>query len=56
VRNDKIHVELFEKFGSSEEFDRSNLKVDRSNFARSLSIEISQNLLLQKLGVKITVR
>jgi len=44
----KIHVELLEKFGSSEELDRSNLKVDRSNFARSRSIEISQNLLLQK--------
>jgi len=48
VRNGKIHVELLEKFGSSEELDRSNLKVDRSNFARSRSIEISQNLLLQK--------
>jgi len=44
----KIHVELLGKFGSSEELDRSNLKVDRSNFARSRSIEISQNLLLQK--------
>jgi hypothetical protein len=54
VRNGKIHVELLEKFGSSEELDRSNLKsidrilpeVDRSNINRS--IEISQNLLLQK--------
>jgi hypothetical protein len=39
VRNDKIHVELLEKFGSSEELDRSNLKVDQLNFARSRSIE-----------------
>jgi len=54
VRNDKIHVELLGKFGSSEELNRSNLKsidrifpeVDRSN--KSRSIEISQNLLLQK--------
>jgi hypothetical protein len=54
VRNVKIHVELLGKFGSSEEHDRSNLKlidrilpeVDRSN--KSQSIEISQNLLLQK--------
>jgi hypothetical protein len=54
VRNGKIHVELLGKFGSSEELDRSNLKsinrifpeVDRSN--KSQSIEISQNLLLQK--------
>jgi len=54
VRNGKIHVELLGKFGSSKELDRSNLKsidrilpeVDRSN--KSLSIEISQNLLLQK--------
>jgi hypothetical protein len=50
VRNGKIHVELLEKFGSSEELDRSNLKVDRSKFARSQSIEISQNLLLQKIA------
>jgi hypothetical protein len=35
VRNDKIHVELLEKFGSFEELDQSNLKVDQSNFARS---------------------
>jgi hypothetical protein len=48
VRNGKIHVELLGKFGNSEEFDRSNLKVDRSNFAQSRSIKISQNLLLQK--------
>jgi hypothetical protein len=41
VRNGKIHVELLGKFGSSEE-------LDRLNFARSRSIEISQNLLLQK--------
>jgi hypothetical protein len=54
VRNDKIHEELLEKFGSFEELDRSNLnsidrilpEVDRSNINRS--IEISQNLLLQK--------
>jgi hypothetical protein len=39
VRNDKIHVELLGKFESYEELDRSNLKVDRSNFARSLSID-----------------
>jgi hypothetical protein len=39
VRNDKIHVELLGKLESSEELDRSNLKVDRSNFARSRSIE-----------------
>jgi hypothetical protein len=48
VRNDKIHVELLGKFESSEELDRSNLKVDRSNFSRSRSIKIFQNLLLQK--------
>jgi hypothetical protein len=49
VRNGKIHVELLGKFESSEELDRSNeLKFDRSNFSRSRSIEISQNLLLQK--------
>jgi hypothetical protein len=35
VRNGKIHVELLGKFGSSEELDQSNLKFDRSNFARS---------------------
>jgi hypothetical protein len=54
VRNGKIHEELLGKFGSSEELDRSNIKsidrilpeVDRSN--KSRSIEISQNLLLQK--------
>jgi hypothetical protein len=43
VRNGKIHVELLGKFGSSEELDQSNLKFDRSNFAQSRSIEISQN-------------
>jgi hypothetical protein len=37
----QIHVELLGKFGSSEE-------LDRSNFARSRSIELFQNLLLQK--------
>jgi len=43
VRNGKIHVELLEKFGSSEELDRSNLnsidrilpEVDRSKFSRT---------------------
>jgi hypothetical protein len=47
-------VELLEKFGNSEELDRSNLnsidrilpEVDRLN--KSRSIEISQNVLLQK--------
>jgi hypothetical protein len=52
VRNGKIHVELLGKFRNSEELDRLNLKVDRSNFARSQSIEISQNLLLQKRARK----
>jgi hypothetical protein len=41
VRNGKIHLELLEKFRSSEE-------LDRSNFAWIQSIKISQNLLLQK--------
>jgi hypothetical protein len=41
VRNGKIHVKLLGKFESSEE-------LDLSNFARSRSIEISQNVLLQK--------
>jgi hypothetical protein len=46
VRNGKIHVELLEKFGSSEELDRSNLnsidrilpEVDRLNKSRLIEI------------------
>jgi hypothetical protein len=43
VRNDKIHVELLGKFGSSEGLDRSNLnsidqilpEVDQSKFLKT---------------------
>jgi hypothetical protein len=49
VRNGKINEELLEKFGSSEELDRSNLKsIDRILPEVDRSIEIFQNLLLQK--------
>jgi fructose-specific phosphotransferase system component IIB len=45
----KICVELLGKFGSSEELDRSNLNsIDRILPEVDRSIEISQNLLLQK--------
>jgi len=42
-------VELLEKFGSSEELDRSNLNlIDPILPEVDRSIELSQNLLLQK--------
>jgi hypothetical protein len=45
----QTHVELLEKFGSSEELDRSNLNlIDPILPEVDRSIELSQNLLLQK--------